>query len=93
MIFFIKQHALKFEEESTPPVKKQCLEENERNPPKHGNNSEKVYEEKVQLKSSPEGKERNDNTRKEKYETKRQRVFRPTGKKCILGLSMFPSTM
>ena len=74
--FFITQHSLQSEEESTPPVKKQCLEENERNLPKHGNNSEKkVYEEKAQLKASPEGKETNDKTRKEKYEMKRQRVF------------------
>ena len=81
--FFIKQHSLQSEEESTPPVKKQCLEENERNPPKHRrnppkhrNNSEKkVYEEKAQIKASPEGKERNDKTRKERYEMKRQRIF------------------
>ena len=46
--FFIKQHSLQSEEESTPPVKKQHLEESERNPPKHGNKSEKkVYEEKA----------------------------------------------
>ena len=64
------------EEESSPPVKKQCLEEDERNPPKHGNKSGKrVYEEKAQLKASPEGKERNDKTTKERYEIKRQRVF------------------
>ena len=44
--------------------------------PKHGNKSEKkVYEEKVQWKVSPEEKERNDKTRKEKYEMKRQRIF------------------
>ena len=74
--FFIKQHSLQYEEESTLPVKKHCLEENERNPPKHGNKSEKkVYEEKVQWKVSPEEKERNDKTRKEKYEMKRQRIF------------------
>ena len=74
--FFTKQHSLQSEEESTPPVKKQRLEENERNPPKPGNKSEKkVYEEKAQLKASPEGKERNDKTRKEKYEMKRRRVF------------------
>lgn len=74
--FFIKQHSLQSEEESAPPVKKQCLEENERNLPKHRNNSEKkVYEEKAQIKASPEGKERNDKTRKEKYEMKRQRVL------------------
>ena len=64
------------EEESTPSVKKQCLEEDERNPPKHGDKSEKrVYEEKAQLKASPEGKERNDKTTKERDEIKRQRVF------------------
>ena len=74
--FFIKQPSLQSEEESTPPVKKQCLEDNECNPPKLGNKSEKkVYEEKAQLKASPEGKERNDKTRKEKYEMKMQRVF------------------
>ena len=33
------------------------------------------YEEKAQLKASSEGKERNDKTRKDKYEIKRQRVF------------------
>ena len=74
--FFIKQHSLQSEEESAPPVKKQCLEENERNLPKHRNNSEKkVYEEKAQIKASPEGKERNDKTRKEKYQMKRQHVL------------------
>ena len=74
--FFIKQHSLQSEEESAPPVKKQCLEENERNLPKRRNNSEKkVYEEKAQIKASPEGKERNDKTRKEKYQMKRQHVL------------------
>ena len=33
------------------------------------------YEEKAQLKASPEGKERNDKTMKDKYEIKRQRIF------------------
>ena len=42
--FFYKTLLPTIEEESTPPVKKQCLEEDERNPPKHGDKSEKrVY--------------------------------------------------
>ena len=53
------------------------------------------YEEKAPLKASPEGKERNDKTMKDKYEIKRQRSasFRATGKKCIPGWSMIPSTL
>ena len=36
---FIKHYSLQSEEESTPSVKKQCLEEDERHPPKHGSKS------------------------------------------------------
>ena len=39
MISFLKHYSLQSEEESTPPVKKQCLEEDERNPPKHESKS------------------------------------------------------
>ena len=87
--FFIKQHSLQSEEESAPPVKKQCLEENERNLPKHRNNSEKkVYEEKAQIKASPEGKEWQ-NKEREVWNEEAARLIGPLERSVSLGWTWF----